>query len=270
MVNKDTQLCISVAGRPSNFGTTLHNAGYAALGLNYVYKAFGVNDLAGALIGVRALHIRGCSVSMPFKEVVLPFLDDLDETARVIGAVNTIVNDAGRLVGYNTDAIGARKALESIAAKSSETVLLLGAGGAARAIVFALQQMGFKQVRVSNRDPKKIKYLDSIMSCEVVLWEERHLAGADLLINATSVGMSPDVDKSPIGSEFLSQIRGVMDVVVLPMESSLIKLARSLGKDVAPGYLMSLEQMIEQFRLYTGEAPPRDVMVDNLNRLLTN
>lgn len=270
MVNKDTHLCISVASRPSNFGTTLHNAAYAALGLNFVYKAFGISDLAGALTGVRALNIRGCSVSMPFKEAVLPLLDDLDETARLIGAVNTIVNDSGRLTGYNTDAAGARKALESIRAEPGETVLLLGAGGAARAIVFALRQMGFSQVRVSSRDLKKISHLNSILPCQVVPWEEKHQARADLLINATSVGMSPDCDQSPVEAGLLRQARAVMDVVVSPLESSLIKLARSMGKDVAPGYLMSLEQAIAQFRLYTGEAPPRDVMEESLKRLLAN
>jgi len=270
MINKDTQLCISVSSRPSNLGTTLHNAAYASMGLNFVYKAFGITDLAGALTGVRALNIRGCSVSMPFKEAVLPLLDDLDETARLIGSVNTIVNDAGRLVGYNTDVVGARKALESIAAEPGETVLLLGAGGAARAIVLALRQIGFNQVRVSNRDPKKIKYLDSILHCKVVPWEERHQARAVLLINSTSVGMSPDANELPMEAGILQQVRAVMDVVVSPMESSLIKLARSMGADVAPGYLMTLEQAIAQFRLYTGETPPRGVMEENIMRLLAN
>ena len=270
MVNKDTQLCISVAARPSNFGTTLYNAAYAALGLNFVYKAFEISDLEGALTGVRALNIRGCSVSMPFKEAALPLLDDLDDTARLVGAVNTIVNDAGKLTGYNTDAVGAVKALESIRAKPGDRVLLLGAGGVARAIVFALRQMGFKQVQVSNRDLRRIQRIDSIMPCEIVPWEDRHKAGADLLINATSVGMSPDIDRSPIEAGFLRQTRAVMDVVVSPMDSYLVKLARSLGKDVAPGYLMSLEQMIEQFRLYTGVVPPRDTIEQSLKRLLDN
>lgn len=270
MVDKDTQLCISLASRPSNLGSTLHNAAYEALGLNFVYKAFGTNDLEGALTGVRALNIRGCSLSMPFKEAVLPLLDELDETARIIGAVNTIVNDSGMLTGHNTDAVGARKALEAIRAKPGETVLLLGAGGAARAIVFALRQIGFSQVRVSNRVPSKIKHLDSILHCEVVPWEERHQTGADLLINATSMGMSPGFDQPPMEAEFLRQARAVMDVVVSPMESSLIKLARSVGADVAPGYFMSLEQAIAQFRLYTGETPPREVMEENLMRLLSS
>jgi shikimate dehydrogenase len=270
MLNKDTQLCISVASRPSNFGTTLHNAAYAALGLNFVYKAFGINDLAGALTGVRALNIRGCSVSMPFKEAAIPLVNHLDETARLIGAINTIVNDAGRLTGYNTDAVGARKALESIRAVPSETVLLLGAGGVARAIMFALRQMGFSQVHVASRDTKKIQFLDAILPCVAIPWEERHTMRANLLINATSVGMSPDAGQSPVETDFLHHFRAVMDVVVTPMETTLIGSARALRMDVAPGYFMSLEQAIEQFKLYTSEAAPRDVMEQSLKRLLAN
>lgn len=268
MINKDTQLCISLASCPGNLGVTLHNAAYETLGLNFVYKACGISDLAGALTGVRALNIRGCSVSMPFKEMAIPLLDGLHDTARLIGAVNTIVNDSGKLTGYNTDAAGARKALESICAKPSDTVLLLGAGGAARAIVFALREMGFSKLHVSNRDSKKVENLHSLLYCEMVPWEERYTATADLLINATSVGMRPDINQSPMGIEFLRNVRAVMDVVVSPMESRLIKLARSAGKDVAPGYVMSIEQMIEQFRLYTGEVPPKNVIERNLKRLL--
>ena len=267
MINKDTQLCISLASRPSNFGTTLHNAAYGALGLNFVYKAFGISDLEGALTGVRALNIRGCSVSMPFKEAVLPLLDDLDETARLIGAVNTIVNDAGRLVGYNTDAVGARKALEAIRAKPGETVLLLGAGGIAHAVVFALRQLGFSQVLVANRDLNKVQLLNSILPCEAVPWKERHKISADLLINATSVGMSPDVEQTPMDAEFLRQSRAVMDVVVSPMETKLIREARLLGLEVAPGHLISLEQAIAQFRLYTGVVPPRALLESKIREL---
>ncbi len=219
-------------------------------------------------MGVRALNIRGCSVSMPFKEAAIPLVDHLDETAHLIGAINTIVNDAGRLRGYNTDAVGARKALESMRAVPGETVLLLGAGGVARAIMFALRQMGFSQVHVASRDTKKIQFLDAILPCVAIPWEERHTIKANLLINATSVGMSPDAGQTPVDAEFLCHFRAVMDVVVSPMETTLIRTARALGKDVAPGYFMSLEQAVAQFKLYTGEAAPRDVMEQSLKRLL--
>lgn len=268
MINKDTQLCISVASRPSNFGTTLHNAGYMALGLNFAYKAFGISDIEGAIAGVRALGIRGCSVSMPFKETVIPYLDALDETARVIGAVNTIVNKSGQLTGYNTDAIGARTALESLHVSPRESVLLLGAGGAARAILFALRQIGFSRVRVANRDIEKTQRLNAILTCQPVLWSERQQEPADLLINATPIGMNPNAELTPLEDAFIRQSAAVMDVVISPMETRLISCARLAGKKVAPGYLMSLEQAMAQFVLYTGVEPPREVMEQNLRRLL--
>src|SRR5262245_49593436 len=110
-VGKDTVPCISLATRPSNFGTVVHDVAYRALALNVMYRALLVTDAAGALAGVRALGVRGCSVSMPFKESVIPLLGHLDETARAVGAVNAVVNDGGRLVGYNTDVQGAAAAL---------------------------------------------------------------------------------------------------------------------------------------------------------------
>ncbi len=268
MINKDTQFCISVASRPSNFGTTLHNAAYATLGLNFAYKAFGISDIAGAMVGVRALGIRGCSVSMPFKEAVIPHLDALDEAAKVIGAVNTIVNDAGRLTGYNTDAIGARAALEAIQARPGESVLLLGAGGVARAILLALRQLGFNRARVANRDLDKLQRLNAILPCQPVVWAERQQEPANLVINATSVGMNPNAELMPLEEAFIRETRAVMDVVISPMETRLICYARSAGKAVAPGYLMSLEQAVAQFALYTGEDPPRDLMEQSMRKLL--
>jgi len=268
MINKDTQVCISVASRPSNFGTTLHNTAYTALGLDFVYKAFGILDVAGAIDGVRALGIRGCSVSMPFKQAVIPCLDELDEAAQIIGAVNTVVNDTGRLTGYNTDAIGARVALEKLEACPGESVLLVGAGGVARAILFALRELGFKRVRVANRDLEKVQPLNAILSCQSVAWDKRQQEPADLVINATPIGMNPNAELMPLDETFICQARAIMDVVISPMETRLIACARSAAKLVAPGYLMCLEQAIAQFTLYTGVEPPREVMEQGLRRLL--
>jgi len=268
MINKDTQVCISVASRPGNFGTTLHNAAYVALGLNFLYKACGISDIVGAMVGVRALGIRGCSVSMPFKEAAISCLDALDETAQVIGSVNTIVNDGGRLTGYNTDVIGAQVALEALQARPGESVLMAGAGGAARAILFALRQLGFNSVRVASRDVEKIQQLNTILPCQPVSWAERQQEPVDLVINATPVGMNPNAESMPFGEAFLHQSRAVMDVVISPMETRLICCARSAGKAVSPGYLMSLEQAMAQFTLYTGVVPPRDLMEQKMRRLL--
>ena len=268
MIDKDTQVCISVSGRPSNFGTTVHNAAYAALGLNFLYKAFAVSDLQGAISGVRALGIRGCSVSMPYKTAVIPYLDRLEESAKAVSAVNTIVNESGVLTGHNTDVAGARAALESIAVDPAEHVLLLGAGGAARAILHAMRQLGFTSVRVANRNPSATGLLGSILSIDPVDWSERQAVHADVLINATPIGMDPEPGAMAVDEGLIGRMRAVMDVVVSPMETRLIRCARSAGKAVAPGHLMSLHQAMAQFSLYTGMKAPEEVMATQIRNLM--
>jgi shikimate dehydrogenase len=268
MINKDTKLCISLASKPSNFGTTLHNAGYASLGLNFLYKPIGISNVEGAITGVRALGIRGCSVSMPFKETVIPFLDSLDESAAAIGAVNTIVNEKGSLTGYNTDATGAQMALQSIQIDPKESVLLLGAGGVARAVLFALKKLGFQKVMISNRSEGKVGRLKTILDCDSVAWSSRENIPVSLIINATSIGMTPDGDSMSLTESFLQKARAVMDVVLTPMETRLICSARSAGKSVAPGYLMSLHQAARQFQIYTNKTAPMDVFESELQKML--
>ena len=267
-LNKDTLFCISISARPSQFGTVLHNSGYDALGINFAYKAFATTDLKNAIAGVRALGIRGCSVSMPFKESVIEIIDDLDETARVIGAVNTVVNASGRLTGFNTDAMAAKAALTSIDADPNESVLLIGSGGVARAILFAMKQMGFKKVSITNRNMERIKSVHHILPCRTVPWLERHTFAASLIINATSMGMSPHIHELPIDENCIQKSRAVMDVVISPAETKFIRYARSIGKKVAPGHLIVLEQALAQFALYTGHPAPREAMALSLRELL--
>lgn len=268
MIDKDTQLCISIAEKPGNFGTTLHNMAYEALGLNFIYKAFGINDLESAIAGVRALGIRGCSVSMPFKQAVIPFLDILDETVERTGAVNTIVNDGACLTGYNTDLVGARIVLASLQPQSDEHILVLGAGGIARSILVALHEMGCSNISVANRDLEKIISMESLVNCSAIPWRARQQNKAQVLINATPVGMTPNVLDMPVDIEFILSTRAVMDVVVSPMESSLIACARKAGKSIVSGYQLSLEQTMEQFLLYTGHAAPRVIMEKGIEKLL--
>ena len=142
MLNKDTTLCISLSARPSNIGTRFHNYLYDALDLDYVYKAFAPTDLAQAIAGVRGLGIRGCAVSMPYKEQVIALVDELDESARAIDSVNTIVNTDGRLVAYNTDYLAIVRLLRSHEVATG-SVLVRGSGGMAKAVVAALRDTGF-------------------------------------------------------------------------------------------------------------------------------
>ena len=267
-INKDTRICISVAARPSNFGTTVHNVAYRALGLNFCYKAFQVSDIAGVITGVRALGIRGCSITMPFKEVVVQYLDSLDDTARAIGAVNTIVNNEGCLIGYNTDVNGAKVVLRTLEIRKDDQVLLIGAGGVAGAIKYALQQLGITNVLVSNRNGQKAEKLVKGTEFRTIPWSVRNEARVDVLINATSIGMKPGIDEMPVSESLLRGCRAVMDVIVTPMESRLIREAERLEKKVVRGYEMSLHQAASQFRLYTGARAPLDVMRAGIEALL--
>ena len=153
MLNKDTTLCISLAGRPSNIGTRFHNYLYEELGLNFVYKAFTTGDIEGAIGGVRALGIRGCSVSMPFKETVIPLVEDMTASAKAIDSVNTIVNDGGRLTAYNTDYEAVAELIGRPALDPAAPVLLRGSGGMAKAVVAAFRNAGFGDLTVLARNP---------------------------------------------------------------------------------------------------------------------
>jgi shikimate 5-dehydrogenase len=166
-----TTLCGSIARRPGSLGAAMHNAGHRALGLDFVYAPFQVTDVAGALGGMRALGIRGFGVSHPHKLAVIPLLDEVDGVARRIGAVNTVVNTAGRLAGHNTDWIGAVRAIEEVRPLASTRVLLLGAGGAARAIAFRARERGAAIV-ICNRDDAKARALAHDVEATAVPWSE--------------------------------------------------------------------------------------------------
>ena len=253
-------LCISVAEKPGKFGITVHNAGYRALGLNFVYKTFAIDDIKGAIIGVRSLGIRGCSVSMPFKEKVIPFLDRLDPLAKKIGAVNTIVNDNGQLIGYNTDVIAVEKSLKPLQIKNDKDIIIFGAGGVSRAILVALKNLKLKNITVANRTTRKGERLAKEFNVNFIQWSKRENVKAEVLINATSIGMFPNIFSSPISKNKIKNSQIVMDVVATPPKTKLIKIANKQGKITVDGLKLSLYQAFTQFKLYTGRNPPIQVM----------
>jgi len=159
MINKDTQLCMSLSGRPGNFGTTFHNYLYQKLGLNFIYKAFTTKDIESAVKGIRALGIRGCAVSMPFKESCMPFLDEISPSAQAIQSVNTIVNDQGFLRAYNTDYIAIVKLIEEYQLDKKNRVIVRGSGGMAKAVVAAFKNSGFEHLKIFARNEKTGKNL---------------------------------------------------------------------------------------------------------------
>jgi len=258
-ISKDTTLCISLSARPGNFGTRLQNFLYEALDLDALYKAVRTTDLAGAITGIRALGIRGAAVSMPFKEACIPLLDELDPAAADIGSVNTIVNTGGRLRGYNTDYIAVRRLLEQHRIPRAARFAVRGSGGMARAVLCALGDVGFQSGVVIARNRTAGRALAQGRGLQ---WQAdtRDLA-ADLLINATPIGMSsgmtgdPEATALAFETELITAATTVFDVVALPPETPLIRTARALGKQVITGAEVIAIQALEQFVLYTGQHP---------------
>src|SRR5579859_7526073 len=197
----------------------MYNAAFGALGLNYIYVPLAVKDLGKAVGGVRHLGIKAIGVTIPYKVEVVPYLDALDEDARRIGAVNAIVNNNGILLGANTDGKGAVKALQEVTGIAGKKVVLLGAGGAARAIAFALADEGGNVVIV-NRTKDAAEELANAVDCkyEPVDKLEQELKGAHVVINATSVGMVPTENESLVKKAVLSSELTVMDLVSRPHE----------------------------------------------------
>ncbi len=254
------KLCISVAEKPGKFGFTVHNAGFKALGLNFIYIPFAIQNLKGVIDGVRALNIRGCSVSMPFKEKVIPLLDELDSLANSAKAVNTIVNHEGHLVGYNTDVIGVKKCLQSTKIKKDKKIFILGSGGIAKATLVALNDLKFENITICNRTLNKAKILAKNYNIDFIKWSNREEFKSDMLINATSIGMYPNEKALPISENYLSNIEIIMDVISSPINSRLIKFANKNNIMSINGFELAFHQACEQFKLYTNKKPPVKVM----------
>jgi shikimate dehydrogenase len=255
---KDTVLCMSLAGRPSNVGMRFHNFLYAELDLDYVYKAFTTTDLAAAIAGIRALGIRGCGVSMPFKEACIEHVDALDGSAEAIGSVNTIVNTDGRLRAYNTDYLAIAKLLADHQVPVDHTFAVLGSGGMAKAVVAALRDAGFQAGTVVARNPGTGAALAERYG---YVWRAELGSGRpQLLVNATPVGMSggPAADDLPVAPEVVDTVETIMDVVALPALTPLVRRARAQAKQVITGAEVIALQAVEQFVLYTGVRPGDD------------
>lgn len=254
-INKDTQLCMSLAARPGNFGTRFHNFLYRELGLNYIYKAFTTRDLAAAIGGIRALGIRGCAISMPFKEACIEYLDELDPSAKGIMSVNTIVNTDGHLKAFNTDYTAVFQLIRSAGIPSSTGFALRGSGGMAKAVACALKDAGFEDGTIVARNEAAGRALAAHYGFRWTKNLEDERPG--LLVNATPVGMAGGAEAEQLSfpEELIREAQFVFDVVALPPETPLIKLATPLGKKTITGAQVIALQAIEQFVLYTGVRP---------------
>ncbi len=236
-------------------GICLHNDLFKKLRLNKIYVNFLVDDLKGFVREYGPI-ISGLSITIPFKRDIIKYLDGLDRSARRIGAVNTIVKRNGNLIGYNTDMVGAIRAIESKTQIKGKKVLMIGAGGVARAIGYGIIQKNGELI-ILNRTVRKAKKLARDLGCTYGgLSRLSKLSDVDIVVNATSIGMSPNDDQTPVPRNVLKKIitgkTVVFDSVYNPKRTRLLKDARGLGCRVVSGYDMFINQAKEQFKLFTG------------------
>jgi shikimate dehydrogenase len=274
-ISGKTQVC-GVIGDPieHTMSPVMHNAAFGELGLDYVYVAFRVNsdELAGAIEGMRALNIRGLNVTIPHKVNIIPLLDSLDPLAEKLGAVNTVVNRDGVLIGYNTDAGGFLQALrDKEFTPEGKNVVILGAGGAARAISFILADKKANLLilnRLEEMDwaEELASKISSVFGQEVRALElkEANLRTAldktELLVNATSVGMSPNTDLTPVPVRLLRPDLVIFDIVYNPIKTRLTTEANLAGCETFMGLDMLVWQGALAFEMWTGKKAPVDLM----------
>jgi shikimate dehydrogenase len=259
-INSDTIL-FAVLGDPvsHSLGPLMHNTAFSELGYNGAYLAFRVKDIGKAVVGIKALGIKGASITIPHKVPVIDFLDELDDTAKKIGAVNTIINRGGVLTGYNSDGLGAVKALFERTAIKDKHVVIIGAGGAARAIGFAIISEGGR-VTVINRTPAKGEALANDLGADFQPISNINKTACHILINTTPVGMTPDIDVMPVRKQDLDKAMVVMDIVYNPLKTRLLKTAEHIGCRTIDGVSMFVYQGAFQLEWWTGMKAPVEVM----------
>lgn len=273
MISGETKI-LGLVGNPvkHSISPDMHNACFEEIGLNYVYVPFKVEkgDLSDAISGIRSLGIEGVNVTIPHKSAVIEYLDKIQETARKIGAVNTINKDNDQLVGYNTDGIGALKSLKNKIEKiKNKTTVLLGAGGAARAIAFTLAETGVN-LTISNRTVSKAEKLSSEIEEKTGVKVQKisqekeiltsSLKDADILINSTSVGMHPNENETLVDANLMHEDLTVMDIVYNPLQTKLLREARKADAKTISGLGMLVQQGAASFEIWTGKTPPIETM----------
>jgi len=261
----------------------IHNQIILKHSLNFCYLPFQVTEtnLAKTIQGIKALNIKGVNITFPYKEKVIEFLDELEESARRIGAVNTIVNNKGFLTGYNTDVIGFKKSLQEdgkFVIKEKKAVIL-GAGGAARAVVYALLEEEIEEISIFNRTLEKGEKIKQDLSSffpksriSVFPLKRQHLKDkiekAHLLVNTTSVGMEPRVDNTPLPDEKLFHPDLlVYDLIYHPAKTFFLRQAEKAGAKIINGLPMLVYQGIESFYLWTGLKPESKEILETIQRI---
>jgi len=283
-INGKTKI-IGIIGKniENSLSPLIHNQIILKHSLNFCYLPFQVaeTNLGKAIQGIKALNIRGVNITFPYKEKVIKFLDEVEESARRIGAVNTIVNNKGILTGYNTDVIGFKKSLQEDGKffTKKKKAVILGAGGAARAVVYSILEEGIKEVCIFNRTLEKAKKIEQDFSSffpgssiYVFPLEEECLKDkieeAYLLVNATSLGMPPKIDNTPLPDKRLFHPNLlVYDLIYHPARTLFLRQAERAEAKIINGLPMLVYQGIESFYLWTGFKPEGKEVLEMIKRI---
>jgi shikimate dehydrogenase len=256
---------VGVLGWPLDhtLSPVIHNAAFRRLDLDWTYLGFPVEpaSLRDAVAGLRALSARGANVTMPHNETVIPYLDEIGGDAASTGAVNTIENVGGRLIGHNTDVDGFRQFLDGDAGVvvAGKPVCVLGSGGAARAVVTALDGLGAEVIVVGRNVQRATSVAALASSAEVASWEDRQrvVASSAVVVNTTPLGMEGE---KIVEAEHLDGSQVVVDLIYQPARTPLLEAARAAGADCWGGLGMLVHQAAASFRIWTGQEPPLEVM----------
>jgi len=280
ITGKTKILCLIGYPVEHSFSPIMHNAVIQELGIDYVYIALPVKpeNLRNAILGIKALGIVGFNITIPHKERIIQYLDELDPIAEKIGAVNTVKNIKNKLVAKNTDAEGAKLALEEAGCSlRDKNILIIGAGGAARAISFALAEKAKKIVILNRTEIKAIKIaeelnnyfkIDAIGLNNSIKNLKNEILKADILINTTPLGMYPKIEESPVPKEFLRKDLFVFDIVYNPIETKLLKNAKEVGCKTLGGLDMLINQGAIAFEWWIGKKPNKSLMKNKIMEYL--
>jgi shikimate dehydrogenase len=258
-----------VLGNPvsQSLSPLMQNRAFSHTGFDGVYVAFAVPDIASAISGIKALGIKGASITIPHKAAVIPFLDEIDPLALKIGAVNTLVHREGRFYGANTDCAGAVRALSEKTDIAGKRIGILGAGGAARAVGFGVISKGAR-VTIANRTAEKGEALAADLNAAFCPLSEISRYPFDILINTTAVGMRPRTGVSPVSADVFTPEMVVMDIVYNPLRTQFLTMAAATGCVTIDGAAMFIYQGAEQFELWTGRPAPIAVMAETVRKAL--
>lgn len=251
MITQSTKLN-AVIGFPLDhtLSPVLHNRIYQDNNLDAIMLAFANENIESLIKAVRILPIYLTAVTMPHKEKVMYYLDEIDGVARKIGAVNTVINKSGKLVGYNTDVVGVERALTGVEIRN-KNVLIIGAGGAARPVAYYISQVGGLPL-YHNRSRRKAALLVKEFGGQIVKEEKLNGDEIDIIINTTPIGMYPDISNLSLSDQLLGQHHTVIDVVYNPCQTKLLQAAKSKGARIISGLEMFVGQALEQVRLWRG------------------